>query len=79
MRILRRAPNLSCLAYASGFSLWHFRTAAETLDQVAAPGFFDLAADMLVEGDMIVVNAVDGSRIVVVARGAAGVTVVPLG
>ena len=39
--------NLSVLAYAQGFTLWHYRAGAAPLHRVATRGFFDDAADML--------------------------------
>lgn len=58
--------NLSVLAYAQGFTLWHYRANVPTLgaslvqpvslDEVRAPGFFDPAGDMLAPGDMVMVS-----------------------
>ncbi|MBK8174230.1 MAG: hypothetical protein IPK66_02755 [Rhodospirillales bacterium] len=47
--------NLSVLAYANGFTLWHYVTTdtATTADTV---GYFNSAADMLRVGDMIMAN-----------------------
>ena len=36
--------NLSVLAYAQGFTLWHYRAGTAQLDRVAEKGFFDDAA-----------------------------------
>jgi hypothetical protein len=63
--------NLSVLAYANGFTLWHFKS--EALPAVDAPGFFDAAADLLASGDIMMVSAPDGARIAVVDRKAGGV------
>lgn len=50
-----QSKNLSVLAYANGFTLWHYTTtdAAATVD---SSGYFDQAADMLRVGDIIVAN-----------------------
>jgi hypothetical protein len=58
--------NLSVLAYAQGFTLWHYRANVATLgatlvqpaslDEVREPGFFDPAADMLAPGDMLLIS-----------------------
>ena len=50
------AKNLSALAYANGFTLWHYRTpdAATALDDT---GYFNAAANMLRVGDFVFVNA----------------------
>lgn len=49
------AYNLSVLAYANGFTLWHYTTtdADTVVDNI---GYFNRAADMLRVGDMILAN-----------------------
>lgn len=42
--------NLSHLAYAQGFTLWHYRT-ADPLPEVLAPGYFDNGQDFFKIGD----------------------------
>ena len=67
--------NLSVLAYANGFTLWHYATpdAAAALDDA---GYFNAAADMLRAGDMILANTATGgtaqSGVFAVASAAAG-------
>lgn len=58
--------NLSVLAYANGFTLWHYKAGKERLDAVAAGNFFADGSDMLAVGDLIMVTAADGARIVCV-------------
>ena len=58
--------NLSVLAYANGFTLWHYKAGKERLEGVARPNFFADACDMLALGDMIMVSAADGARIICV-------------
>ncbi|HLB80160.1 MAG TPA: hypothetical protein VJJ77_06620 [Dongiaceae bacterium] len=57
-----KSRELSVLAYANGFTLWHYRTedAPETVVDVA--GYFDSACDMLRGGDQIIVNLLGQSR-----------------
>ena len=64
--------NLSVLAYANGFTLWHYKAGRDRLDQVAEADFFADAADMLADGDMLMVSAADGGRIVTIAPGSNG-------
>ena len=45
--------NLSVLAYANGFTLWHYKSGKDRLTQVEKADFFADAADMLAEGDMM--------------------------
>ena len=47
------ARELSVLAYANGFALWHYRTAT---DDLMSPGYFDSAQELLREGDQIIAN-----------------------
>lgn len=58
--------NLSVLAYANGFTLWHYKAGKDRLEVVVRPNFFADAADMLAVGDMIMVTAADGARIICV-------------
>lgn len=59
--------NLSVLSYAQGFTLWHYKAGAASLADVSADGFFDPAADMIAAGDMMMISAPDGGRLIVVA------------
>lgn len=59
--------NLSVLAYANGFTLWHYKAGKEQLAAVADGGFFADAADMLATGDLVMVSALDGARILAIA------------
>ena len=76
--------NLSVLAYAQGFTLWHYKGGAGALADVSADGFFDEAADLLAPGDMVMISAADGGRVKLlvhlprVARRAGRGRVVPL-
>jgi hypothetical protein len=47
------ARELSVLAYANGFTLWHYRTQA---DDLLAAGYFDSAQELFREGDQIIAN-----------------------
>ena len=53
--------RLHVLAYASGFTLWHYKLAEdELLPACHVPGHFDEAAGMLAAGDLIVMTGPDG-------------------
>jgi hypothetical protein len=58
--------NLSVLAYANGFTLWHYKSGKDRLEAVSTGNYLADAADMLTAGDLIMVTAADGARIVVV-------------
>ena len=49
------SKDLSVLAYANGFTLWHYAT-ADDADTVDTAGYFNPAADMLRAGDIIIAN-----------------------
>ncbi len=77
--------NLSVLAYAQGFTLWHYRAHVPTLcgelippagpDEVVAAGFFDDAADMVAVGDMLLVSTPAAGRLLFVTSVEGGVRV----
>jgi len=60
--------NLSVLAYANGFTLWHYKTGADPLDTIGAGNYLAHASDMLTAGDMIMITAVNGATILVVTH-----------
>lgn len=62
--------NLSVLAYANGFTLWHYKAADAPIALAAAPAFFQSATDLLGAGDIVMISACDGARILAVADGA---------
>lgn len=72
--------DLSVLAYANGFTLWHYKTGKDALAGISAPGFFGGAADMMAAGDMILASGAEGARVLCVAEaGADSVLTAPVG
>ncbi len=69
--------NLSVLAYANSFTLWHYKS-CDSQSTIAETGFFDDAGDMLAAGDMLMVSARDGGRMVCVMPEKSGIRTVPL-
>jgi hypothetical protein len=56
-----QARNLSVLAYANGFTLWHYTT-VDAAAVVDTAGYFDAAAEMLRMGDIVIANVdIDGT------------------
>ena len=55
--------NLSVLAYANGFTLWHYKSGKDTLSAISSGNYLSEASDMLSVGDLIMVTAADGARI----------------
>ena len=60
------ARGLSVLAYANGFTLWHYKAGADGLDAITAPGFFEDEASMFAPGDIMMVSAPEGARVLCV-------------
>lgn len=53
------AADLSVLAYANNFTLWHYKTED---DVITSAGYFNAASDMMNVNDLIIANIdVDGS------------------
>ena len=71
--------NLSVLAYANGFTLWHYKTNGDALPSVQTPGYFDDAVDMLASGDMMLVSAPDGGKVMCIAAADGRLMTAPVG
>lgn len=69
--------NLSVIAYANGFTLWHY-VATETMATVSAAGFFNDVKTLMNTGDIVIINASDNTAIKKVAVTSANVTVAQL-
>ena len=66
--------NLSVIAYANGFTLWHY-AADENLAVVTGAGYFNGVKTLMNTGDIVIINAADNTAIrsVSVASGAVSV------
>jgi hypothetical protein len=62
--------NLSVLAYANGFTLWHYKAESDVLEYISGRGFFAAASDMLTVGDIMMISASDGARLLCVTPAA---------
>ena len=60
--------NLSVIAYANGFTFWHY-AAAETMATIGASGYFDDVKTLMNTGDMVIINASDATSIKTVTVG----------
>ena len=69
--------NLSVLAYANGFTLWHYK-ADGSRTGIVVPGFFDAASDMLAGGDMLLASGADGGGLYCLAANDREITLVPM-
>jgi hypothetical protein len=70
--------NLAVLAYANGFTLWHYKAGNDNFAQAEGPGYFADAADLLAEGDLVMLTGSEGGRIVSITGRGRRVQVVPL-
>lgn len=70
--------NLSVLAYANGFTLWHYKAGNDNLADAANPGYFADAAGLMAEGDMVMLSAAEGGRIESVAGQGRKITLRPV-
>ncbi|MCX6783337.1 MAG: hypothetical protein NTZ20_05135 [Candidatus Levybacteria bacterium] len=52
--------NLSVLAYANGFTHWHYREQADSVREMNKSSYFTDAHDMMVVGDMLTVSCPEG-------------------
>jgi hypothetical protein len=60
--------NLSVLAYANGFTLWHYKSGQDRLEDVSSGNYLGTASDMLSVGDLVMITAADGAGIRVVTQ-----------
>ncbi len=51
-----KSRDLSVLAYANGYTHWHYRT-DDTYTEIDMKGYFNLATHMVRIGDTIIVNS----------------------
>lgn len=56
--------NFSVLAYANGFTLWHYTTNEDTLEQICDKSYWANGVAALANtGDIMIINASDGTAI----------------
>jgi len=60
--------NLSVLAYANGFTLWHYRSGNDSEANLASDGYFNHSFDMFRKGDMVCYNSADKSGVFVIMQ-----------
>ncbi|MFQ6778154.1 MAG: hypothetical protein ACLRFI_02560 [Alphaproteobacteria bacterium] len=54
--------NLSVIAYANGFTLWHY-AASETVSAISTSGYFNSVVTLMNTGDLIIINGSDSTII----------------
>ena len=68
-----KIQNLSVLSYANGFTLWHYRTTEDNKNTVDTEGYFNTAHEMIRLNDLVIVNAVSETGMVIINKNANGV------
>ena len=53
---------LYVIAYANGFTLWHY-AATETIATISANGYFNSVKTLMNIGDIVIINASDNTSI----------------
>lgn len=66
--------KLSVIAYANGFTLWHY-AASETMEAITTSGYFNNVITLMNTGDLIIINASDNTSIKKIAVSSSAVTV----
>ncbi|MBP9999370.1 MAG: hypothetical protein KBT14_01595 [Proteobacteria bacterium] len=69
--------KLSVIAYANGFTLWHY-AANETLATISASGYFNNVITLMNTGDIILINASDKTTIMAITVAENAVSVAAL-
>jgi len=54
--------NLSVIAYANGFTLWHYKS-NETMKEITEPSYFVPVKNLMHTGDIIIINAKEETAI----------------
>ncbi|MGC8530880.1 MAG: hypothetical protein ACP5M1_02460 [Acidiphilium sp.] len=70
--------NLSVLAYANGFTLWHYRVETDALDTLDQAGYFAEAGDLMAPGDIVMASSAGGARIATISRSETGLSLAAL-
>lgn len=53
--------NLAVIAYANGFTLWHYKT-NDAIAELQDPTYFARVAVLMNTGDIIIINCGDGAH-----------------
>lgn len=69
--------KLSVIAYANGFTLWHY-AANETLATISTSGYFNNVITLMNTGDIILINASDKTTIMAITVAENAVSVAAL-
>ena len=61
--------NMSVLAYANGFTLWHYKSPSDTVEFMSNDqGYFNTCSTSLSAGDLLMITGADGGTIKCVTK-----------
>ena len=60
--------NFAVLNYANGQTLWHYKAGIDLICQTMADGYFHNAADMIADGDVLIIKGHDGTAMRVASK-----------
>lgn len=55
--------NLNVIAYANGFTMWHYKSIDDTLETIMTENYFQPIYTLCATGDMVMVNGIDDNCI----------------
>lgn len=58
--------DLSVIAYANGFTLWHYATTEDTLETIKNNYFNKEVINLMACGDIMIINAADTTEIMAI-------------
>lgn len=70
--------NLSVLAYANGFTLWHYRAGDEAMAALETETFFTNSGDLMAAGDFVLASGTNGTRIGAMAKRGEALVLAPI-
>lgn len=55
--------NFNVIAYANGFTLWHYSSSEETLEEIEQDNYFGFVYTLVNSGDIIIITGKTGTGI----------------
>ena len=53
--------NMSVIAYANGFTLWHYMSVDDSLKDICELGYFNRVITLMNNGDIVIINGKDST------------------
>lgn len=55
--------NMSVIAFANGFTLWHYLSREDSLKDICESGYFNRVITLMNNGDIVIINGKDSTGI----------------